>query len=169
MGTDPFRSLPSSYCGHDALQWFSDFVLWERVLNENPQIERIVELGTGGGAFSLYLHAQAMHRGLDFFTFDHVCHPGPKPPGFTEIDIFESPESVLDLFDRRVALHCDDGDKALELMLFGSELKEGSICIVHDWGTEVFGSDVPENLVPIHEEMWRDPGLSMCGVFRSAR
>jgi cephalosporin hydroxylase len=165
--TDPLRSIPSTYAGHDALQWQVDFWLWEKLLNELQGIEAIIELGTGGGGFSLYLSDQARHRGIAFRTFDHLRHPGPDVPGMTVTDVFAQPESVFDVMDgRKVILHCDNGDKPRELAIFGARLSTGSMCVVHDWLTEVHPSDVPTRLRPILSDYWGE-GRSMCAVFEA--
>jgi hypothetical protein len=161
---DIYHSIPSSYCGHDALQWFAEFVLWERLLNLHRELEAIVELGTGGGAFSLYLSHQATARDLEFVTYDKVRHPGPAVPGAVIADVLAEPQRVFPLLTRPLVLHCDDGDKPREMATFASALLPGSLLVVHDWGTEAHQADVPDCLEPVHAELWEDE--SMSAVFR---
>lgn len=165
VSTDPYitpgdtlRELPTTFCGIRMTQWWADLFLWERVLNEHPEIEQIVELGTGAGGFSLYLSMQAEQRGMKFATFDVTDYRTTIVPGFILCDIFEDPECVWNLLGRPTIMHCDNGDKARELREFATELMPGSLCIVHDWGIEVSAEDVPESLQPIHRDLWQ--GLS---------
>lgn len=156
---DPLRSLPSTYCGRKAVQWWVDFLLWENLLNLHPEVEGIVELGTGDGGFSLYLFHQAAERGIGFVTFD-IETSEYEPPGFYCSDIFADVEGISMLLDRATILHCDDGDKPRELATFAPHLQPGSLCVVHDWGIEVGETDVPDCLAPVCEDLWRGVGLS---------
>lgn len=158
---DRLRDLANTYCGFDATQSAADFWLWERLLNEYDVLS-IIELGTAWGGFSLYLSHQARARGLGFKTFDRIDHrvAGPDETfgakaafaadlgdDFILADVLYEPERVAPwIAGRRVALLCDDGDKPAEVALYGPMLVAGSICVVHDWGTEIGPADIPDCL-----------------------
>lgn len=159
---DPLRSLPTTYCGRKATQWWADLYLWERLLNEHPETARIVELGTGTGGFSLYLAHQAAARGMTFATFDREVFFGDEvQPGFILADVFAEPERVWSLLNIPCVLFCDDGDKPRELAMFGSKLLPASLCVVHDWGDEATEANLPPNLTLTHHDLWQG---GMCAV-----
>ena len=131
-------------------QYLCDFMLWELVLNNNPQVQGIVELGTYKGGFSWVLAAQARARGIMFDTYD-VLQPEVEPPGFIKLDIYRYPEKVL-LDMGPVALFCDGGNKPRELALFPPRCAPDSVFLAHDWGTET----LPEHVPPFLEERYGD-------------
>lgn len=154
-----------SFGGIAAAQTWSDVFLWETLLNTYP-VEVIVEIGTWKGGFSWFLWAQAEVRGYDFRTYDAIA-PDVLVPGFRRLDVFADPEAVFEDIDgRAVMLFCDGGNKPRELRLFSTGLAEGSIVLVHDWGTEMQPEDVPDWLVEIHGDVC-DATRSMTRVFRN--
>lgn len=161
----------TSFLGIRAEQRWVDFQVWEKLLNKYEELQAIIELGTGRGAFSLYLLLQALQRGMEFHTFDNKSiHEVVKAPLFSVLhlgnhfhqeDVFrEGRRTVMGLMFK-LALHplilfCDNGNKSREYRTFVPMLSVGDIVGVHDW-TEEFGpGDVAcmrHILVPIfHEE-----------------
>lgn len=132
-------------------------MVWELVLNNNPQIKGIVELGTYQGGFSWVLDAQARARGIEFRTYD-IIQPDVEPPGFTKLDFYRYPERVWwgGKADDPIALFCDGGNKPRELRAFPQMCPEGSVFLVHDWGTETLPEHVPDFLEEIHGEFCDD-------------
>lgn len=153
-----------SFGGVSCAQQWCDFYLWEAVLNTNPQLTGIVELGTWEGGFSRYLYAQARAREMGFVTFD-VIEPGVRPHGFRKLDIYRYPEQVAEYLQRPVALFCDGGNKPRELQVFPRLCAPDSIFLVHDWGTETLPEDVPETLEELYGD-WCDSIGSVTRVFR---
>jgi cephalosporin hydroxylase len=165
---DQFHDLDNSYCGYPATQCPADFVLW-RVLLGRHLPERIVELGTAWGGFSLFLSHQATARSMEFVTFDKVDHRTASPDWtfgnkaanaadlgdqFVCADVLADPAPVaIELANRKVALLCDNGDKPAEVNLYGPMLTPESICVVHDWGTEIGPDDIPDCLTEIHGDL----------------
>jgi len=131
-------------------QYLCDLMVWELVLNNNPQVTGIVELGTYQGGFSWFLDAQARARGISFDTYD-IIEPDVEPPGFTKLDFYRFPDRV-ELRDAPIALFCDGGNKPRELKTFPTRCFPGSVFLVHDWGTETLETDVPDFL----EELYGD-------------
>jgi cephalosporin hydroxylase len=154
--------LSLSFCGYGATQLLVDYWLWEQLLNETQDLVGIVELGTAYGGFSLYLETQASHRGMFFRTFDCTDHatepidrlfgrPDSRPPvaplgTFQRVELLRNgpaPQVTSWLSRGPVALFCDNGHKAQEVALYAPLLAPGSLCVVHDWLTEIGPEDIP--------------------------
>lgn len=164
---DPLRTFKTtSFGGIPCAQYFVDFYLWECILNENPQLTRIIELGTWMGGFSLYLKAQADARNWDFVTFDSVLHMSRPIPNFNHMDIFANSEYVIKLMSLGpCALFCDNGNKPREVEVFGQYLSNDSILVVHDWNTEFTQENVPDCLEEIYGDFCDNLG-SVSRVYR---
>jgi cephalosporin hydroxylase len=135
---DPLRTFESTFAGVPAAQYWSDFCLWEHLLNWSRPAS-IVELGTGRGGMALYLATQAQLRGLHFATHDHAPPLVRVPaiePFFREGDVLREPERVV-LDPKPLVLFCDDGDKPREIETFAPRLEAGDLLAVHNWGVEV--------------------------------
>lgn len=157
---DLFHSFDAtSLGGVPVAQYWVDLVTWEGVLNDNPQLDAIVELGTWQGGFSYYLDMQARARGLGFHTYD-VIQPERDIPGFIHSDIYRHHKSLGEFFHTlgKIALFCDGGNKPRELATFPPYLRAGSIVAVHDWGTETLPKDVPDFLEPLYSEYLENLG-----------
>lgn len=143
----------TSFAGISTAQYLCDFLLWEQILNTNPHLKGIVELGSWNGGFSRYLYAQAEARGLKFLTFD-IVEPESPPPNFERLDIYRrSGELSLRLKEMGpIALFCDGGNKPRELRTFPPHLAKGSVIVVHDWMTETLPTDVPDFLEELYGE-----------------
>ena len=159
-----------SFGGIPASQLVQDYYLWEYVLNDNPQLRGIVELGTWEGGFANYLAAQAQCRGLSFRTYD-IASPfaihGNLVPGFRKADIFREAESIGEYLRQEdpVIVLCDGGNKPRELKTFSRFLGPDSRMVTHDWGTEVTEADVPPNLEMLYGDTF-SRYQSMSRVFR---
>ena len=165
-GLDRWHSFSgTSFAGVPAAQFWADFVLWESLLNERDY-DSIIELGTFQGGFSLYLASQAEHRGMSFRTYD-VHQPDKKIPGFVQIDIFAHAQEIGEHMRKHdpVIVLCDGGNKPRELKTFSRYVTPQSTLVVHDWGTEMLRSDVPDNVEMVHEDYCVELG-SASRVFR---
>lgn len=140
----------SSFGGIPMAQLPVDLWLWEAVLNENPALQGIVEIGTWQGGLSWWLYAQAQARGIGFRTFDTI-QPARTAPQWRKVDVFAEPEQVAEeirAFGEPVVVFCDGGNKPRELRTFAPMLKDPrSLIAVHDWGTEMQPTEVPDGLV----------------------
>ena len=166
---DPCHGLQTSFSGLQALQVWADFYLWELLLNDNPQLRAVFEVGTFEGGLARYLASQCDYRGLHFRTWD-VNEPKHFEPDFHRLDVFAQPGKIVNLLHRwePLVLFCDGGNKARELQTFGAALKQReSLVVVHDWEVEIHESDIPENLVAVYEHA-TDQLESLSRVFRLA-
>jgi hypothetical protein len=164
--SDPFHTIDrASFAGVPASQIWADFLLWELVLNAHPSLDSIFELGTGQGGFSRYLWAQASSRSMTFKTWDAAV-PVDPPFGFNQADVFRDSEWIAGEIVQAgpSILFCDNGDKKRELRTYAPYLEPGEVVVVHDWLAEIGPDDVPESLVPIHEDLCDELG-SMSRVF----
>lgn len=153
-----------SFAGVKAAQKLADYWLWEAILNAQEEATGIVELGTGPGGFSLYLAAQAEARKLTFRTYD-VIAPERRIPGFVRCDIYAIADEIGIHLQRHdpVVLFCDGGNKPRELRTFSRYLSPRSLIVVHDWGTEMLRTDVPDNVVEIYGDLCDELGsMSRC-------
>lgn len=157
-----------SFGGVPAAQYWIDFILWENLLNDNPQVRGIVEIGTWQGGFSWFLWAQTHARRIGFWTCDAVA-PERDPPGYFErLDVWARPERIGEVIESMggpVVLFCDGGNKPRELATFAPACPPGSVVVVHDWGTEVRPSDVPQCLTEAYGD-WCDQVGSLTRVFK---
>jgi hypothetical protein len=151
-------------------QVWVDLYAWEAILNGNPQLRGIIEIGTWQGGFSGWLWAQARLRDMQFFTCDAVRPERPiRYTGFCRVDVFATPEAIEDTIrsiGEPLMLLCDGGNKPRELRTFAPMLKDpGSLIAVHDWGTETTAADVPDGLEPAYASYLEELG-SITRFFR---
>lgn len=156
---DRWRAIgDNSFGGIPIAQILADLLAWEVILNDNPQLRAIIEVGTWKGGFSIWLHAQTHARHMRFRTFDVVEPPHTAAvSGFRLVDVFANPEKVshaIRIFGEPLLVFCDGGNKPRELELFAPMLQSpGSLILVHDWGTETNPEDVPEILEPVYADV----------------
>lgn len=169
MPVDHFHSFAAtSFGGIPCAQWWCDLLLWEALLNENPQVKAIVEIGTWQGGFSWFLWAQTQARGLEFQTYD-AQDPDREPPGFIRLDVWREVDELRDSLPEwgPIVLFCDGGNKPRELKTFPPFCAPGSVFVVHDWGTETLQKDVPDFLEEVYGEYCDSIG-SASRVFKMA-
>lgn len=163
------RTSDVSFGGIPVAQYRCDFWLWEWLLNENPQIRAIFELGTWKGGFAWWLNAQAQARELAFSTFDSLIPERTMPAdAFNKMDVFASSETLGALFRgwEPCVVFCDNGNKPRELHTYSKELRHpDSLLVVHDWNTEFFPEDIPNNVTMVYEDFCVMLG-SLTRVFR---
>ena len=159
--TDRFHTFTGvSFGGVACAQMYTDFYIWEAVLNDNPQLNGIVEIGTFNGGFSLYLAAQAEAREMGFFRTYDVIKPERDIPGFVKIDVFAEHQAVGEMLKRNdpLALFCDGGNKPRELQTFSRYVTGESVIAVHDWNNEILPEDVPEDLEMVYGDFCEELG-----------
>jgi len=138
----------ASFLGLPMAQRWIDFAVWERVLNSSKWWKGMIELGTGSGAFSMFLLLQCLQRGITFHTFDCRQVPSNAAARLLQLDshfhlggIFDDNLSLLTELIQSPELHplilfCDNGWKQEEFRVFAPLLKDGDLIAVHDWGAE---------------------------------
>lgn len=155
-----------------------------KILNDNPDILRIVELGTGHGGTSLFLGSCICGKGGRILTIDivQVMDQGYASWSlsaqkynvtFLQKDVF-LPETVQEVSnfikDHRALIFCDDGLKKREVPLYAEILKKGDLLLAHDYMvlpiygvSEILNTDLTERtlaiLEPYRQEEFSVPAL----------
>ena len=125
------------------------------LVTEWPSI--VVELGTGTGAFSLYLACYCASHGFRFYTYDtgentHM-HSRPHNPCLDAVKSIGGVVRKADVFSgdtiEEIAslspsfIYCDNGDKIRELQTYAPLVPVGSFIGVHDYGHEITDIALP--------------------------
>ena len=71
-------------------------------------------------------------------------------PSFRVLDVFEDVVEIASFFKHPVLLLCDNGNKPYEIVTYSPHLVPGDLVAVHDWGTEISESSIPEHFHMIH-------------------
>ena len=151
------NATKQTFCGVVMQQSWTDLWLWEQLLNANPRIQSIFEIGTKHGGLSLYLRAQVTLREMFFWTCDiQPCPQKVLESYFLEGNVLrnngEDFREVLAGAPRPLILFCDGGDKRMEVRMFVLFLHSGDIVGVHDWNSEIGATDmlcVEQHLEPL--------------------
>lgn len=169
---DPCHDLWTvTFLGVQAVQFWADLLLWEKLFNAHPQLRGCVELGSLHGGLSLYLCLQSAARGLRFRTFDRKAPEALATPlaqrldlaaQFVQGDMFDDQSAGGELktllADARVhplVLLCDGGNKPKEFQTFVPLLWAGDLVAVHDHNTE-FGDGDAEPVKGLVERIFVD-------------
>jgi len=134
--------------------WSSLFLL-NKVIVENPDITRIVELGTLTGGFSMLLGMTVKPRGGTVLTFDSKRSPDDHVLAafelfnveFRRADIWDAKSlSEIEDFirDERALIFCDNGNKAVEFPFFVKMAKPNDVIMAHDWMMEIHPQHLDE-------------------------
>ena len=135
------------------------------ILEENADILRIVELGTGHGGMSLFLGScingrdgrvltvdreQLMDRGYSSWSLLAQRYN----VSFLQKDVF-MPETVQEasnfIKNHRALIFCDDGEKKREVALYAEILKKDDLLLAHDYMGEFSNEDLTERTLAILE------------------
>ena len=138
-------SFNNLFMGSKMQQKIPAIPLWEyTIATFRPR--RVIELGTGSGAFSFYLYLLCTNYNIKFYTFDKYAPLMKASMHETDfIDHFYK-ENILGSRDtqRRISnmvarygrtlIFCDNGHKIGEFKIFSRSLKHNDIIGIHDWG-----------------------------------
>ena len=147
--------MQTSFIGIKTAQDPLDFLLWEKVLT-GLTFARIIELGTYKWGMSLFFFLWCMTKKAQFYTYDNKFFPLTRVGRrlglvrrYKMVDVFEAEAEIGKLIAEPgvSVVFCDGGNKPLELKTFSKYIKTGDLIAVHDWGTEVLESDVPDNMM----------------------
>lgn len=126
------------YKNHIAMQNPFAFEVFKNFFKYN-KFDTIIEIGTAGGGWSIFLNENAKSMGGKFVTYDikdTIC----KYDEFSGIDfrikdVFSYSNEIGDIItnSNRVALFCDGGNKIHEYNTFSSFLKPGDFILAHDY------------------------------------
>jgi len=157
--------LPAiEFLGYYVAQSWSALTMLNKVLNENKDITRVVELGTGTGGLTLLLGLNMLTRNGKVLTldigmpqalkwFDHLNIHFEKKDVFME----DTVKMVADFIgDERTLIFCDNGNKAKEFPLYARLLKKRDLIMAHDWTTEITRNDLDEKTLSSLEPYLQD-------------
>ena len=155
------KRTPSLF-GLKMQQTWTGLFVFEKLLNENPKIRSIVEIGSGHGALSLYLALWAAFRKGRFITVELVKDKVRTRDMFkmlkgSGLDVravggfdAHNQENIRKLISRGrigkepMLVLCDGGDKKLEISLVAPFLRKGDVLMGHDYGKEIDDSAIPD-------------------------
>lgn len=144
------------------------FDIMSRIIDENPQIQLICEIGSHTGGMAIYLSLEALRKKLPFHTFEKDKQITRETNDLLEklganmhiYDVFEYPDKVIAIIQEQPAyLICDGGRKHAELEKFIGYLKPGSVVSCHDYPLEINDSHFAplyERAVPIRTFEWSE-------------
>jgi hypothetical protein len=156
----------SHFGGIEMRQYWSDLALWELFLNAHQDIAAVIELGAFKGGLTLFLGAQTLARGQEFYSFDKDRPEAMDTPLWGTLGIVfllgdfwnDRHKALLDLLHdpalKPLLLFVDGGCKREEFKVFVPELSLGDYAAVHDYGTEFTPGDEDVIADRIELEMW---------------
>jgi len=171
----------------EAIPWHTSFIgqymqhnYWvysiiDRVMQENPQIQSIIEIGTGCGGITSVFGLWGIARGIKVTTIDQVKNHNPiilEKLGVEYLQLDEldpsTEEEILKRIDNKPTwVFCDGGHKCWELEHFAPKIPETSIISAHDLGTEYIHDICAKKLCdssiiePYHPEWWMEMNVQL--------
>jgi len=136
--------MKSYFLGEQSGQSIAEMYIWETL-----DFERIIEIGTWKGGFSLYLYLLCLNKGKDFYTYDIYDYEDSKlkkllnfKKCFKRKNVFSGDveKEIKELIQRKgkTILFCDGGNKKREFEMYSKHMKKGDLIAIHDWQVEVF-------------------------------
>lgn len=144
------------------------FDIMSKHLSENPQIKKIVEIGTSTGGMALYLGMEAARMGIELHTWNIVKETTPETDKILNRlgviqhigDVFEHESSMAEMIrDQPTYLLADGGNKHRETETFVPYLQPDSLFSTHDYGQEIFDENLAVtmkkvNMMPLRVWEW---------------
>jgi len=166
IGIDDLFDLDSlkyvSFCGHIIMQTHSSLFMLEQILVSNPDITRVVELGTAYGGLALFFGLHMFGRNGRVLTLDispAMTDEWYRLAGLLNIefrkrDVWnETTVSEATEFVRsdRALIFIDGGDKPRELTLYTPCAKANDLIMVHDYASEIDPKQLTEETLSLLE------------------
>lgn len=153
---------------------YYEYYVLDDIIENNPQIKSIVEIGTGHGALTTVLGLHGIKKGIPVFTVD--INPNLSKPVhdiFRSLGIQSHSGNVFDniIIDKinsvikgqPVYIICDGGDKPREFNFWAPKIPVGSIISAHDWGVEISMNHIRDivnkYLEPYKPERWTEMNI----------
>lgn len=146
----------------------------DKVMLENPQIQSIVEIGTGNGALTTVFGLWGLKKNIPILSIDHVKRHDENILNKLNVEFIhgdefseETKNKILSVIgDKPTWLYCDGGSKRNEFRNFAPLLPKDSIVSAHDLGMEfsyeIDAQDlVPHIVTPYRKEYWTDLNIQL--------
>lgn len=154
------------YCGLKAQQNHNALNVFRAFFAAHPDIDLVLELGTGNGGFAIFLKDECDKLGAKFVTYEN--DPGRLADHAHEefarrnIDVRQlnilSPEGLQSALaelraSKRAMVLCDGGDKMSEFRLFAPHMRVGDLLMAHDYApnSTVFNTEYMNKIWNWHE------------------
>ena len=144
-----------NYKGGRAQQNPKILSIFPEFFKNNPDIDLVIELGTGGGGLALLLAEETEKIGAKFITYDKGNrHPSKllELADFRNKDLY-TPETINEIKEliklhKKTLVLCDGGNKVQEFITYSDALKVGDIIMAHDYAPnrEYFESHIKNKI-----------------------
>ena len=142
--------------------------LFKRLELDDTPPARVIELGTGRGGLTAFLHLYSIGNGSSFTTRDR---PELIPDHARALDLLSVDRRRGNVIDDLTVVEeirqecrkagftvllCDSGHKAREIAAFAPFLKSGDILLAHDYAPDAgyFAHEMKDRLWCSHEIFW---------------
>jgi precorrin-6B methylase 2 len=150
----------------------------DKIMLANPQIQSIVEIGTGNGALTIVLGLWGIKRHIPVWTIDRQKLYDHNLLSQLNVKILQADEleestkdHILSVVNNKPTwIFCDGGWKMKEFATYAPLIPSDSIITAHDLGTE-FSADLaleqlgPNIVEPYMKEYWNDLNIQL-GIFK---
>lgn len=144
------------------------------VMSQNPQIQSIIEIGTGYGALTSVFGLWGLKRNIPVVSIDHqrlydrdlLTKLNVVLVNQDEFSDFTKDYITLTVNDKPTWIYCDGGNKTKEFLTFAPLIPSGSIISAHDLGVE-FSDQIamnqlgPNIVTPYLPELWNDLNIQL--------
>jgi predicted O-methyltransferase YrrM len=126
-----------------------------KFFGDNPDVKRVVDIGTGCGGLTLFFGANMLQRDGKVLSFDiEETQSAEAARDFEKLNITFHKMSVFYnnavelvrefIVDEPALVFCDNGNKGREFPLYAKTLKPGDFIMAHDWPIEISAGNINE-------------------------
>jgi predicted O-methyltransferase YrrM len=126
-----------------------------KFFSDNPDVKRVVDIGTGTGGLTLFFGMNMLQRGGKVLSFDiEETQSAQARRDFEKLNIdFRKMNVFADhtvslvrrfIIDEPALIFCDNGNKGEEFPLYAKTLKPGDFIMAHDWPIEISEGNIDE-------------------------
>lgn len=150
----------------------------DKVMVQNPQINSIIEIGTGHGALTTIFGLWGLKRNIPVLSIDNqsLCDQNLLKKlnvNLLQQDEFSplTQEYILSIVDNKPTwIYCDGGFKTKEFLTYAPLIPSNSIISAHDLGVEFSDTHAlnqlgPNIVEPYLKECWTDLNIQLA-IFR---
>lgn len=164
----------TSFIGQNMQHNYWLYNIVDKIMLENPQIESIVEIGTGSGALTTVFGLWGIKKNIPVLTIDNVMRHNQSLLTHLNVKYLCDDEfgdnvqtHILNTVNNKPTwLYCDGGCKSKEFNKFAPLIPSNSIISAHDLGTE-FREEIdaapliPNIVQPYRREWWTDLNIQL--------